>query len=113
MTSQTKIPCVLMRGGTSKGTYFLASDLPADEALRDHVLLSVMGSPDARQIDGVKGANPLTSKVAVKTIGTKGRSGLFIHSSRGGRAPDLTQRTAVISWPASVSLPSSRESCQR
>ena len=65
MTSQTKIPCVLMRGGTSKGTYFLASDLPADEALRDDVLLSVMGSPDARQIDGVGGANPLTSKVAV------------------------------------------------
>ena len=65
MTSQTKIPCVLMRGGTSKGTYFLASDLPADEALRDDVLLSVMGSPDARQIDGVGGANPLTSKVAI------------------------------------------------
>ena len=65
MTSQTKIPCVLMRGGTSKGTYFLASDLPADEAVRDDVLLSVIGSPDARQIDGVGGANPLTSKVAV------------------------------------------------
>ena len=65
MTSQTKIPCVLMRGGTSKGTYFLASDLPADESVRDDVLLSVMGSPDTRQIDGVGGANPLTSKVAV------------------------------------------------
>lgn len=65
MASQTKIPCVLMRGGTSKGTYFLASDLPADEVLRDDILLSVMGSPDARQIDGVGGANPLTSKVAV------------------------------------------------
>jgi len=54
-----------MRGGTSKGAYFLASDLPADENLRDGILLSVMGSPDARQIDGVGGANPLTSKVAV------------------------------------------------
>jgi 4-oxalomesaconate tautomerase len=62
---QTKIPCVMMRGGTSKGTYFLASDLPADEQVRDQVLLSVMGSPDDRQIDGVGGANPLTSKVAV------------------------------------------------
>ncbi len=62
---QTKIPCVMMRGGTSKGTYFLASDLPADEEVRDQVLLSVMGSPDDRQIDGVGGANPLTSKVAV------------------------------------------------
>lgn len=62
---QTGIPCVLMRGGTSKGAYFLASDLPSDEGLRDQILLSVMGSPDARQIDGVGGANPLTSKVAV------------------------------------------------
>lgn len=54
-----------MRGGTSKGTYFLASDLPADEKLREKVLLAVMGSPDPRQIDGVGGAHPLTSKVAV------------------------------------------------
>ena len=62
---QTKIPCVLMRGGTSKGPYFLASDLPADPTLRDQVLLAVMGSPDIRQIDGVGGADPLTSKVAI------------------------------------------------
>jgi 4-oxalomesaconate tautomerase len=54
-----------MRGGTSKGGYFLASDLPADEVARDALLLRVMGSPDARQIDGMGGANPLTSKVAV------------------------------------------------
>lgn len=71
MTSQTKIPCVMMRGGTSKGTYFLASDLPADPALRDRVLLSVMGSPDPRQIDGVGGANPLTSKVAIVSPSTR------------------------------------------
>ena len=62
---QTRIPCVLMRGGTSKGPYFLASDLPSDPALRDLVLLAVMGSPDERQIDGVGGADPLTSKVAI------------------------------------------------
>ena len=54
-----------MRGGTSKGGYFLSSDLPTDEAARDALLLRVMGSPDARQIDGMGGANPLTSKVAV------------------------------------------------
>ncbi len=54
-----------MRGGTSKGGYFLAGDLPADPAERDRFLLRVMGSPDARQIDGMGGANPLTSKVAV------------------------------------------------
>jgi 4-oxalomesaconate tautomerase len=59
------IPCTLMRGGTSKGLYFHARDLPADVATRDAVLLAAMGSPDLRQIDGVGGAHPLTSKVAV------------------------------------------------
>ncbi|HEX4792107.1 MAG TPA: PrpF domain-containing protein [Actinospica sp.] len=59
------LPCVLMRGGTSKGAYFLAEDLPADTAARDELLLRVMGSPDPRQIDGIGGAHPLTSKVAV------------------------------------------------
>lgn len=54
-----------MRGGTSKGGYFLRDDLPADTAARDAVLLRVMGSPDIRQIDGMGGADPLTSKVAV------------------------------------------------
>lgn len=58
-------PCLWMRGGTSKGGYFLASDLPADTAERDAFLLRVMGSPDPRQIDGLGGADPLTSKVAV------------------------------------------------
>jgi 4-oxalomesaconate tautomerase len=54
-----------MRGGTSKGAFFLADDLPADAAARDAFLLRVMGSPDPRQIDGMGGADPLTSKVAV------------------------------------------------
>lgn len=54
-----------MRGGTSKGGYFLAEDLPVDKAARDAFLLRVMGSPDPRQIDGLGGADPLTSKVAV------------------------------------------------
>lgn len=58
-------PCMWMRGGTSKGAYFLASDLPTDEATRADFLLRVMGSPDERQIDGMGGADPLTSKVAV------------------------------------------------
>ncbi|MBT7957628.1 MAG: 4-oxalomesaconate tautomerase [Rhodospirillaceae bacterium] len=62
---QKSIPCTMMRGGTSKGAYFLKSDLPENEAERDRVLLSVMGSPDDRQIDGLGGANPLTSKVAI------------------------------------------------
>ncbi len=59
------IGCMWMRGGTSKGGYFLAGDLPSDAAARDAALLSLMGSPDPRQIDGMGGADPLTSKVAV------------------------------------------------
>ncbi len=61
----TGIRAMWMRGGTSKGGYFLAGDLPADTAARDKALLGIMGSPDPRQIDGLGGADPLTSKVAV------------------------------------------------
>jgi 4-oxalomesaconate tautomerase len=62
---QLAIPCMLIRGGTSKGAYFLRDDLPADVAARDAFLLAVMGSPDKRQVDGLGGAHPLTSKVAI------------------------------------------------
>ena len=63
--SRDGIRAMQMRGGTSKGLYFLAGDLPAEAAARDDLLLRVMGTPDPRQIDGVGGAHPLTSKVAV------------------------------------------------
>lgn len=62
---QQAIPAFVMRGGTSKGLYFLGDDLPADRQSRDRLLLAAMGSPDERQIDGMGGAHPLTSKVAV------------------------------------------------
>ncbi len=62
------IPCMWMRGGTSKGGYFLKGDLPAD---RDAFFLRVMGSPDVNQIDGMGGADPLTSKVAVVSKSTR------------------------------------------
>jgi 4-oxalomesaconate tautomerase len=65
------IPCMWMRGGTSKGGYFLADDLPTDMAERDAALLRAMGSPDVRQIDGMGGADPLTSKVAVVRKSTR------------------------------------------
>jgi 4-oxalomesaconate tautomerase len=66
------IPSTLMRGGTSKGLYFHAADLPQSVRARDAVLLAAMGSPDARQIDGVGGAHPLTSKVAVISPSQRG-----------------------------------------
>ena len=63
--SEIAARCMWMRGGTSKGGYFLKHELPADRAARDAFLLAVMGSPDPRQIDGMGGADPLISKVAV------------------------------------------------
>ena len=65
MAKQHGIPVIIMRGGTSKGPYFRTDDLPADTTARDRVLLAAMGSPDARQIDGIGGADTLTSKVAM------------------------------------------------
>ena len=59
------IPCALIRGGTSRGAYFLAADLPDDDAERDSLLVRIMGGPDALQVDGIGGGHPLTSKVAV------------------------------------------------
>ena len=60
-----KIPCVYMRGGTSKACFFHDKDLPKDPSERDRVILSAFGSPDHRQIDGMGGANTSTSKCAV------------------------------------------------
>jgi 4-oxalomesaconate tautomerase len=68
---QKAIPCLFMRGGTSRGPFFKASDLPADLSTRDKVLLAAMGSPDRRQIDGLGGAHPLTSKVGIVSKGSR------------------------------------------
>lgn len=65
------IACLWIRGGTSKGAYFLADHLPAEPAARDALLLKIMGSPDPRQIDGIGGADPLTSKVAVLSASSR------------------------------------------
>ncbi|WP_139124405.1 4-oxalomesaconate tautomerase [Enterovibrio norvegicus] len=65
MERSTSIPCMLIRGGTSKGAYFLASDLPENEQQRDDVLIHVMGSGDPQQINGIGGGTSLTSKVAI------------------------------------------------
>ncbi len=67
---QSAIPCSLMRGGTSKGLFFLADQLPDEPKKRDSILMAAMGSPDDRQIDGVGGAHPLTSKVAIVNAST-------------------------------------------
>jgi 4-oxalomesaconate tautomerase len=85
---QTEIPCTMMRGGTSKGLFFLREDLPVDVNTRDRVLLAAMGSPDVRQIDGVGGADPLTSKV-----------GLVARSSRPGVALEFLFAQVSVDRP--------------
>lgn len=69
MKGYKKIPVLFMRGGTSRGAYLWSDDLPQNQAQRDEVILSLYGSPDARQIDGIGGADPLTSKVAILSSG--------------------------------------------
>ncbi|HEU4895621.1 MAG TPA: 4-oxalomesaconate tautomerase [Acidimicrobiia bacterium] len=62
------VRCMIMRGGTSKGAFFVETDLPTDVSERDQLLMRIMGTPDPRQIDGLGGAHPLTSKVAIASI---------------------------------------------
>jgi 2-methylaconitate cis-trans-isomerase PrpF len=71
---QKAIPCTLMRGGTSRGPYFLRHDLPEDRDAMGRVLLAAMGSPDARQIDGLGGATTLTSKVCIVSRAAAGEA---------------------------------------
>lgn len=73
MDDLIRIPCVLMRGGTSKGPFFLSSDLPADPATRDLLLIEIMGAGHPLQIDGIGGGNTLSSKVAI--VGPATRAG--------------------------------------
>lgn len=72
MEKTRRIPCVIMRAGTSKGIFIKDNHLPKDPALRDETILKIYGSPDVRQIDGLGGADPLTSKLAI--IGPSSRS---------------------------------------
>ncbi|MDE1570196.1 4-oxalomesaconate tautomerase [Aquabacter sediminis] len=71
-----KVPCVLMRGGTSRGPFFLENDLPREQAELSHFLLAAMGSPHNLQVDGIGGGNPLTSKVAI--VGASTRPGVDV-----------------------------------
>ncbi len=81
MICSERVPCVIMRGGTSKGIYILGNDLPKDQEKRDKVVLSIFGSPDSRQIDGLGGADPLTSKLAI--IDRSDREGIDVDYTFG------------------------------
>ncbi|WP_341315737.1 4-oxalomesaconate tautomerase [Paraburkholderia sp. IMGN_8] len=83
---QHPISCLFMRGGTSRGPFFDAADLPVNVVARDRVLLNVMGSPDPRQIDGLGGAHPLTSKVGI--VGRSSRPGIDLEFLFAQLQPD-------------------------
>lgn len=81
MALQRRIRCMIMRGGTSKGIYLLENDLPPEPVRREQVILKIFGSPDVRQVDGLGGADPLTSKVAI--IGPSSISGADVDYTFG------------------------------
>ena len=81
MYRKTVFPCTIMRGGTSKGIFLMEKDLPRDPHLRDRIILAIFGSPDIRQIDGLGGADSLTSKLAL--ISSSKDSGRDIHYTFG------------------------------
>jgi 2-methylaconitate cis-trans-isomerase PrpF len=84
---QLAVRCTIMRGGTSKGVFFLEGDLPADPQLRERVLLEAMGSPDPRQIDGLGGADTLTSKIVI--VSKSSESGIDLNYTFGQVGIDL------------------------
>ena len=96
---QTAIPCMQIRGGSSKGVYFQASDLPQDVSLRDQVLLAIMGGDDPRQIDGLGGAHPLTSKIGIISPSSRDDSDidyLFVQAVVGEDRVDITPNCGNI-----------------
>lgn len=103
-----KIPCVMMRGGTSRGAFLLAEHLPQEKTQRDDVLIKIMGSGNALEIDGIGGGNPLTSKVAIISRSTDPQADIdylfaqvLVHEQR----VDTTQ-IAEICFPPSGDSPS-------
>ncbi len=86
------VPCSIIRGGTSRGIYFLENSLPAPGPERDKVILTAFGSPDQRQIDGLGGANSLTSKVCI--IGPSNRPDADVDYTFGQVAVDKP----IVDW---------------
>jgi 2-methylaconitate cis-trans-isomerase PrpF len=123
MAEMSPIKVAIMRGGTSKGVFFNEVDLPADWALREHVILAVMGSPDPRQIDGLGGADPLTSKVCIIGPGaehgadvtyTFGQVGIDEpYVALGGNCGNLSAAVAVYAIEAGYVLPHEPETVVR
>ncbi|MGA7438645.1 MAG: PrpF domain-containing protein, partial [Luteibacter sp.] len=104
-----EIPCWYMRGGTSKGPFFRASDLPDDVATRDAVILAAMGSPDERQIDGLGGAKPLTSKTGILSVPIGGVADLDFLFGQVGIADAWVDTTPNCGNMLAAALPAAIE----
>ena len=100
------IPAMWMRGGTSKALYLLQTDISSDAAVRDRLLLRIMGSPDTRQIDGLGGADPLTSKIAIISASDDPKADIIICFCRwlSIKLRSVTVRVAAIYWLALAHL---------
>lgn len=98
-----------MRGGTSKGPFFLASDLPGEKATRDAVILAVMGSPDERQIDGLGGARTLTSKAGILSLAEDGAADLDFLFAQVGIADATVNTTPNCGNMLAAALPAAIE----
>jgi 4-oxalomesaconate tautomerase len=109
MAMAHEIPCWYMRGGTSKGPFFLASDLPEEKATRDAVILAVMGSPDERQIDGLGGARTLTSKAGILSVPEDGVADLDFLFAQVGIADATVDTTPNCGNMLAAALPAAIE----
>lgn len=89
---QKMVPCLFMRGGTSRGAYFLKEHLPSDRETLDKVLLAVMGSPDPLQIDGLGGGGATTSKVALLATSDEPGVDIDFHFAQ------VSVTTAMVDW---------------
>jgi len=100
-----EIPCWFMRGGTSRGPFFRAQDLPQDTTTRDNVIMAVLGTPDPRQIDGLGGATSLTSKVGILSIPTDGEADLDFLFGQIGTAEATVDTTPNCGNMLAAALP--------
>ena len=111
-----KIPCVMMRGGTSRGAFLLAEHLPEDQTQRDKILMAIMGSGNDLEIDGIGGGNPLTSKVAIISRSSDPRADVdyqfaqvIVHEQR----VDNTPNCGNMLYATSIRVRSSKLMCKR
>jgi len=93
-----KIPCVMMRGGTSRGAFLLAQDLPEEVKRRDEILIKIMGSGNALEIDGIGGGNPLTSKVAIISRSNDPNADIevLVHEQRVDTTPNCGNMLSAV-----------------